>query len=343
MIKFAERLMIAMASVVVFGCAARAQSAEEFFRKTPRITMYVGSDAGGGYDVVARFVARHLPRFLPGHPEFVIENMPTAHGVQANNFVYNSAPKDGSVVLAAANSALALPIFDSPVAHYDPRKFEWIGSTGKQQAICVTWKSSEIRTLDDAKKREVTVSSTAVNAAPGIYPTLLNSMLGTKFKVIPGYSTGGMLLAVERGEVDGLCGYAWQAYLSIGSNWFSEGKVNVLGQMGLEKNSDLPNVPLINDLFGNSDDKQVFDLIQVPQEFGRPFVAPPGTPLDRMTVYRNAFETMLKDPEFLAEAKAQRIVLEPTNYKDVESLLDRAFAAPAKIRDRAKIIAAQMN
>ena len=128
--------------------------------------MYVGSGAGGGYDQIARFVARNLSRFLPGHPNFVIENMPTAGGVQATNFLYNSAPKDGSVILADTNSALALPIYNSPVAHYDPRKFEWIGSTGKQQAICLTWKTSGIKTLEDATKREVTVSATSVSQAP---------------------------------------------------------------------------------------------------------------------------------------------------------------------------------
>ena len=202
----AQALIAAVALPALTGLA-RAQSAEDFFKKTDQLTMYVGSDAGGGYDQIARFVARNLSRFLPGHPNFVIENMPTATGVQATNFLYNSAPKDGSVILADTNSALALPIFNSPVAHYDPRKFEWIGSTGKQQAICLTWKTSGIKTLEDATKREVTVSATAVSAAPGVYPTILNALFGTKFKVIAGYTTGGMQLAVERGEVDGICGY----------------------------------------------------------------------------------------------------------------------------------------
>lgn len=343
MLSLSARVLIAAVVLPTLSGLARAQSAEDFFKKTERLTMYVGSGAGGGYDVIARFVARNLSRFLPGHPTFVIENMPTAGGVQATNFLYNSAPKDGSAILADTNSALALPIYDSPVAHYDPRKFEWIGSTGKQQAICLTWKTSGIKTLEDATKREVTVSATAVSAGPGVYPTILNAMFGTKFKVIAGYSTGGMPLAVERGEVDGLCGYAWQSYLANGSKWFADKDVNILVQMGLAKSPDLPDVPLARDLLKNPDDQAVLDMIVLPQEFGRPFIAPPGTPADRMAIYRQAFQAMVKDPQFLAEAKTQRIVIEAMNDQEIQALLTRAYTQPKAIYDRAAAFAAQMN
>jgi tripartite-type tricarboxylate transporter receptor subunit TctC len=335
-------LIVAMALLALSGFA-RAQSAEDFFKKTSRLTMYVGSGAGGGYDQIARFVARNLSRFLPGHPSIVVENMPTAGGVEATNFLYNSAPRDGSVILADTNAALALPIYHSPVAHYDPRKFEWIGSTGKQQAICVTWKTSGIKTLADAMKHTVTVSATAVTQGPGVYPTILNALFGTKFKVIAGYSTGGMSLAVERGEVEGLCGYAWQSFKAVGSKWFVDKDANILVQMGLEKNPDLPDVPLAADLLANPVDKQVLDLIVAPQEFGRPFIAPPGTPADRMAIYRQAFQAMLKDPQFLAEAQKQRISIEPLDAKQIEAVLARAYATPKAIRDRAAVFAAQMK
>ena len=338
-----KRVAVATTVLPALTAFALAQSAEDFFRKAERLTMVVGSGAGGGYDEIARFVARNLSRFLPGHPTFAIENMPTAGGVQATNFLYNSAPKDGSVILADTNAALALPIYDSPVARYDPRKFEWIGSTGKQQAICLTWKTSGIKTLEDATKREVTVSATAVSGGPAVYPNILNALFGTKFKVIPGYSTGDMHLAVERGEVDGLCGLAWQSYLAAGDKWFTDGKVNILVQMGLQKNPDLPDVPLAVDMLTNADDKAVLDLIVLPQEFGRPFIAPPGTPPERVAIYRQAFQSMLKDPQFLAEAKKQRIVIEPLDDKEIEALLTRAYAAPKAIHDRAARFAAQMN
>ena len=335
--------LIAAAALPALAGFAQAQSAEDFFKKAGKITMYVGSGAGGGYDQIARLVAHNLSRHLPGEPDIVIEDMPTAGGVQATNFLYNSAPKDGSVILADTNSALALPIYNSPVAHYDPRKFEWIGSSGKQQAICVASKASGVMSLDDAKKQTVTVSATAISAGPGVYPTILNSLFGTKFKVIAGYTTGSMQLAVDRGEVEGLCGYAWESYQTIGSKWFSENKVNILVQFGLEKNPDLPSTPLASDLLKRPEDKQTLDLIVLPQEFGRPFIAPPGTPADRMAVYRQAFQAMLKDPEFLNEAKTQRIAIEPLDDKQIQSLLTRAYSAPKAVHDRAAVFAARMN
>ena len=148
---------------------------------------------------------------------------------------------------------------------------------------------------------------------------------------------------MEQGEVEGLCGFAWQSYQAVGSNWFANVKVNILVQMGLEKSLDLPDVPLVDDLLRNSDDRQVLDMILLPQEFGRPFVAPPGTPADRMAIYRQAFQSMLKDPQFLAEAKTQRIIIEPMDDKEIQALLTRAYAAPKDIHDRAAVFAAQMN
>ena len=337
------RILLAAALLPIGAGTASAQSAEDFFRKANHLTMIVGSGAGGGYDQIARFVGRHLSRFLPGKPDFIYENIANASGIQAANSVFNTAAKDGSVVLAATNSSLALPIYKSPVAKFDPRKFEWIGSTGKQQAICVTWKGSGIVTLDDAKKREVPVSATAISAGPGVYPQILNAMFGTKFKVIAGYSTGTMPLAVERGEVDGLCGYAWQSYQANGTKWFSDDLVNILVQTGIGKSPDLPNIPLARDLLTNQEDRDVLDMIVLPQEFGRPFVAPPGVPAERMAIYRKAFRDMLADPEFIADATKQRVIIEAMDDKEIQALLKKAFEAPKAVYDRAAVFAAQMN
>lgn len=337
------RMFVAAATITATAGAAVADSAEDFFKKVGQITLYVGSGAGGGYDQIARLVAPNLSRFLPGHPNIVVENMPTAGGIQASNFIYNTAPKDGSVILADVSSAIPLPVYNSPVAHYDPRKFEWIGSTTRNQALCVTWGSSGIKTLDDAKQRAVTVSATSVTSETGAYPSVLNDMFGTKFKVVAGYSTGGMLLAVERGEVDGLCGYSWQTFKASGSNWFVEKKVNILVQMGLEKIAEFPDVPKADDLLPDPEDKQVLDMVVSTDEYGRPYLAPPGTPADRMAVYRQAFKTMLKDPQFLAAAAQQRIVIDPLDDKEIMTLLDRAYTAPKNVHDRAAVFAAQMN
>jgi tripartite-type tricarboxylate transporter receptor subunit TctC len=336
-------------ALIIFICGmlitqhARADEAEDFFKRVGRINMIVGSGAGGGYDQIARLLARHLARFLPGMPTISIENMPTAVGIQATNYLFNTAPRDGSVILADPNSALALPIYGSPNAHYDPRAFEWIGSLGKQTALCLTSKASGISSLDDARTRDVTVSATGVNAGPGVYPLIINQFLGTKLKVIAGYSTGTMPLAVDRGEVDGLCGYAWESYQANGSSWFSEHKVNILVQLGLTKLKNLPDVPLARDLLASDDDKAVLDLIVLPQEFGRPFIAPPHTPADRMKIYRYAFARVLEDPLFIAEAQQQRIIINALSADEIMVLLNKAYQAPPHIKERAAVFATQFN
>jgi tripartite-type tricarboxylate transporter receptor subunit TctC len=236
-----------------------------------------------------------------------------------------------------------LPLYDSPVAHYDPRKLEWIGSTDKQQAICVTAIASPIKTLQDATRREVPVAATGVSAGPGVYPKILNALFGTKFKVISGYDTGSMRLAVEKGEVDGICGLAWQTYKAISFDWIESKKLNVLVQLGLEKNAELPDVPLALDLLKDPDDRKVLELIVLPQEFGRPFLAPPGVPADRMALYRKAFQAVLQDEQFRAESEKQRLSIEPLDDRQIEALLARAYAAPKAIHDRAAVFSAEMN
>ena len=333
--------MIAIALITVPDYA-RAQSADAFFKSTS-LTMYVGSGAGGGYDAVGRLVARHISRFMPGNPSIVAKNMDTASGVTAANYVYNIAPKDGSAFSAASNSALALALYDSPVAKYDPRKFEWIGSTDKQTAVCITWNTVPVKSLDDATKQEVTVSATGVSAGPGVYPKILNTLFGTKFKVISGYTTSTMRLALEKQEVDGICGLAWQTYKNVSSDWIENKKINVIVQMGLTKLAELGDVPLAVDMLKDPIDKQVLELIVLPQEFGRPFIAPPGVPADRMAVYRAAFQNVLKDDQFKADSEKQRMSLDPLDDKQIEALLDRAYAAPKEVHDRAAVFAAQMQ
>jgi predicted outer membrane repeat protein len=330
------------AALAISPTMALGQSAEDFF-KTASLSMYVGSGSGGGYDAVARLVARHMTRFLPGNPSFVIKNMPTAAGVASANFIYNSAPRDGSAILAAQNASLVLPLYGSPVAHYDPRRFSWIGSTDKQQAICATWIGSPIKTLADAAARDVPVAATGVSAGPGVYPKILNALFQTKFKVISGYDTGGMRLAMEKGEVEGICGLAWQTYKAISFDWIEKKKLNIIVQLGLQKNAELSDVPLAIDLLKNPDDRKVLELIVLPQEFGRPFVAPPEVPADRMAVYRKAFQAVLRDGAFRAESAAQRLSIEPLDDREIEALLDRAYAAPKPIHDRAAVFSADMN
>jgi tripartite-type tricarboxylate transporter receptor subunit TctC len=341
-----KRLRFAVAGAITaltaLPATAQAQSAEDFFKSTT-LTMVVASGAGGGYDATARTVARHMSRFLPGNPTIVIKNMPGAAGLTGANYIANNAPKDGSTTLAAANAPLMLPIYDSKIARFDPRKLEWIGSTDKQQAVCLTWHTSPIKTLADATKREVPVAATGVAAGPGIYPKILDALFGTKFKVIAGYDTGGMRLAMEKGEVEGICGLAWQTWKLTSPDWIRDKKFNVLTQLGLEKNKEIPDVPLAVEQLTNPEDRQVLELIVLPQEFGRPFLAPPGVPADRMALYRKAFQAILKDKNFLEESARQRMSIEPLDDKQIQALLARAYAAPKAIKDRAVVFAGEIN
>jgi len=187
------------------------------------------------------------------------------------------------------------------------------------------------------------VAATGADAGPGIYPKILNALFGTRFKVIAGYDTGGMRLAVEKGEVEGICGLAWQTYKAISFDWIEGHKLRVLVQMGLTRNAELADVPLAVELLRNADDRAVLELIVVPQEFGRPFLAPPGVPADRMAVYRQAFRAMLVDPQFQAESAKQHFGIDPLDDRQIAALLERAYAARQPIRERAAVFAAELN
>jgi tripartite-type tricarboxylate transporter receptor subunit TctC len=320
---------------------AAGQSTEQFFKST-QLTMIVGSGAGGGYDVLGRLVAQYLTKYLPGNPNMVVKNMPSASGVQAANYMFNTAPHDGSTISAATNAALMLPFYNTHVAHYDPRKFEWIGSVFKQQALCVSWYTTKIKTLKDAMAQETTVAATGVSAGPGVFPKILNEMIGTKFKVISGYTTNSMRLAMEKGEVDGVCGLAWQTYKTVSRDWIAKKKLNILAQIGVEKHPELPDVPNVLDMIKNPDDKKVLELIVTPQEFGRPYIAPAGVPADRMAAYRKAFEAMLKDKQFVADLAKQGGTPEPMTAEAITALLAKAYAAPQALRERAAKLAGQL-
>jgi len=313
-------------------------SGVESFYKGATVSINVGSDAGGGFDLVARVVARHLGQHIPGNPVMVVRNMPGAGGLVNANYLYNSAPRDGSALAAPFNTVFLLPLLGDPAAKFDPREFTWIGSTDKQQGICLTWHSTPFKTFDDLKTREVMAGTTAPNATPATYPFLLNSVLGTKFKIVGGYSTGGVRLAFEQGEVDSICGMAIQTHMAVSPQWFDRKLVNVLVQFGLEKHKDLPDVPLAVDLL-KGEDREVLELILIPHEFGRPFVAPPRIPADRRDALRAAFEAILKDPAFLDDSRKTKQSLDPLTGAQIEALIQRAYAAsPTSIQRAARIL-----
>ncbi len=313
---------------------ARAETVEEFYKKT-QLSVYVGSGAGGGFDEIARVFSLHFARHLPGQPSPIVKNMPGAGGLLNVNFMYAQAPRDGSAIAAPFNTVFLLPLFGDPAAKFDARKFTWIGSLDKQTGTCVVWHTSDIKTLADASKRDVQVGATGVNATPAIFSNLMNTLFGTRFKVISGYTTNEMRFALERGETEGICGLAWQTYKAVQPGWIENKQIRPIAQMGLVNNRDLPDTPLAIDLLKDPADRKVFELVVLPQEFGRPFIAPPGIPADRAAAMIKAFSETLTDPAFLADAAKIRLSLDPLTGEEIMRLLDEAHKAPKDVIDRA--------
>ena len=334
MVSTLRSLAVAALAALATVSGAGAQSVEEFYKKT-QLSVYVGSGAGGGFDEIARVFSLHFARHLPGQPTPIVKNMPGAGGLLNVNFMYASAPRDGSAIAAPFNTVFMLPLFGDPAAKFDARKFTWIGSLDKQTGTCVVWHTSDIKTLADASKREVQVGATGVNATPAIFSNMMNTLFGTRFKVISGYTTNEMRFALERGETEGVCGLAWQTYKAVQPGWIENKQIRPIAQMGLVKNRDLPDVPLAIDMLKDPVDRRVFELVVLPQEFGRPFIAPPGVPADRAAAMIKAFAQTLTDPAFIADAAKIRLSLDPLTGEEIMRLLDEAHGAPKDVIERA--------
>jgi tripartite-type tricarboxylate transporter receptor subunit TctC len=335
---------IAVLALAVFAAAwlperAAAQTTVPFYRGK-QVTMLIASGAGGGYDTYARALARNMGRHIPGNPNIVPKNVPGAGGLIAANTLYNNTAADGLSFAALTNGAAMDPLFGEPAARFDAQKFNWLGSIGKLENICVTWMGSPITRIEQARTREITVSATGATGNSAIMPKIVNQFLGTKFKVIGGYAEGaGQTLALERGEVDGICGLSYSTLKASRPDWFRDHKLNVILQIGLEKIRDLPDVPNAIDLVSDPDDKKVLELILIRQEMGRPFAVSPGVPADRVAILRQAFEATLKDPSFLNEASKLQLEIDPLRGVQIEALLKTAYSAPKPIVTRAAQLA----
>jgi tripartite-type tricarboxylate transporter receptor subunit TctC len=329
------RLCIAFLGALLVPAGANAQTPEAFF-KGRQITFLIGAGAGGGYDVYFRTFARFVVRHIPGNPSIVPKNLPAASGLAAANTLYTSADRDGSTIAAFPNNVPMDPLFGNPGARYDARKLNWLGSIGKLENVCATWITSPIKTIAQAREREVIVAGAGATSNSVIMPRVLNTLVGTKFKVVAGYDPGsGMTLALESGETEGVCGLSWSTIKAARPHWISDHKLNVLVQLGLAKLKELPDVPAALDLVTDPLKKRVLELILIRQEPGRPVAAPPGVPADRLEALRRAFDETMKDPEFLAEAAKVQLEIEPLSAQDIDKLLADAYAAPKAIVQQA--------
>lgn len=329
--RYRRAIPMVLLCACVSALAARAQSVEDFYKSTP-ISVFVASDVGGAYDVYTRTVARFYSRHIPGQPNLLVKFMPGAGGLVAVNHLANVAVRDGSAIgaLRAANPVEPL-LNPGRQVQFDPRELNWIGNVSSQHGTCFTWHTSPVRTLDQAKIREVVVAATSAVANVGTLPQILNALIGTKFKLVAGYSTSGMRLALERGEVEGICGLSFATLLAAQGDWIRQKRINFLAQTGLEKNPALPDVPLVSDYAKDAADRMVFHMLDYREVLGRPFAAPPGVPAARLAALRTAFGETMRDPAFVAEATRLGMTVEPTDHKGMEKIIADAYATPKDI------------
>ncbi len=312
--------------------AARAQEAKT-------INIIVGFTTGGAYDLTARLWSRHLGRFLPGNPQVVVQNMPGAGSMSATNHLYNLAPRDGSTLAVINGATVFEPLFGNAAAKYDPQKFNWIGGRTPETALCAVWETARAKTFADTLAVETTVGGIGPGSRTNNHPLLLNALLGSKLRVVSGYPGGvEIVVAMERGEVDGFCGWAWGAIKARSMQLVREGKLRLLVQTGLQKVKELPDVPFALDLTRSPEDNNVMRALVTDTQLAWPLLAPPGLPGAKVAQLREAFDAMSKDAQYIADAGQAQLDLDPVGGKAMQEAVNALVAQPAAIIERAKAI-----
>jgi tripartite-type tricarboxylate transporter receptor subunit TctC len=319
-----------IAITLALASPTHAQSVEEFYRgKT--VTILVGFTAGGGYDLYARVLGRHLGRNIPGNPTVMVQNMPGAGSLKATQYVYSVAPKDGTVLATVSRGMATDPLLNN--AKYDATKFTWVGSVTSETSICATWNSSPVKSWDDMFKREFTLGGSATGADPDTFALILRNVFGAKVKLVTGYPGGNDInLAMERGEVDGRCGWSWSS-LKSQKNWLPQ--INLLAQFAVEKNADITNVPWTIERAANEEQRQVLRMLTAGQFLGRPFFSTPDIPPERKQALRRAFDATMKDPQFLAETGKLDLEVTPVTAEAIDAFLADLYRTPKDVVGKA--------
>ena len=322
-----------LAAVCLAGSALLTlpASAEDFYAgKTIRII--VGTGSGGGYDGAARLTARYLGKYIPGNPGFTVENMPGASGIKATNYLYVAAPRDGTVIATVNNSMPMYQAIGQDGVRFKAEELNWIGSLLQTATTVSIWHTANVKTIEDAKKKEIVMGATGAAGTKAAYPALLNNTVGTSFKIVTGYEGGNQLrLAMERGEVQGDGSARWSSWKSTKPDWVRDNKVIALVQIGLKKDDDLPNVPLLTELARNDEERKMFEFISQPIAMQQPFVAPPGVAAGRINILRRAFDAMAKDPAFRKEVEQLDLELDPVTGEEVQKIVQSIVTTPADI------------
>ncbi len=331
--------MWGIASVFIAVIASQAASAdpvEDFYKAHP-ITIVVGFPTSGGYDASARVLAQHMRKHIPGRPNIVVQNMPGAGSLVAANNVYNSMPRDGTVIGIFADSAPLAPLWKMKGALFDATNINWLGSIASRgTGIAYVRSDSPIKSIEDARRREVVVGATGPHDSSAVYPRLLNELAGTKFRIVQGYRGGPEVdLAIERGEIEGRLGTSWLFLNHDRPDWVKTGYVRVIAQLSLAANPALPGVPVVTDLVSSNDERQIMQLVFGIHRFLRVFSLAAGVPADRLAALRSAFDRTMEDPEFIADAKAKLAEpVEVAGWREISDYIRAAYATDKAIVER---------
>jgi tripartite-type tricarboxylate transporter receptor subunit TctC len=332
------RLIVAVAIIMATSLAC----ADDDFYKGKTITIINSTGTGGSYHNIAQALTRHMPRYIPGQPTMIVKSMPGGGNVLATNFMYNRAPTDGTHIATINNSIPLHQVLDGSGVHYDASKFHWLGSPGRYNSVAYVWHTAGIRTFKDLLEKEVILGGTGAGSSIVIYPQATNSLLGTKFKIVLGYkSTAEIDIAMERGEVQARTG-SYTALLSEHPEWIKDKKIVILFQIGSKRDPALPDVPLLTELAKSDEDREILKLISSPIALGRPYLAPPNMPADRLASLRKAFAATLQDKEFVAEMTKLQHDIDPISAEEVEQIVKDTVNAPPAIVAKAKAVMGSM-
>ena len=312
-----------------------AQAEPTPFYQGKQITIVVGFTTGGTYDATARLFARHLGKHLPGNPSVIVRNMPGSGSLVATLHLYNAAPKDGTTIGVVGGGVVLEPLLGNAQATYDARRFNWIGGRTKDNIVCATWNKVPVRTMADVTKRETVVGATGPGSRTLTHPRAFNELLGTKFKIVSGYPGGNEItLAVERGEVEGYCGWTVGSIVNRASNWLHDGTLTLLAQF----TRDLPNVPVARDLVPTETGKRAIDFLSADVVLAWPLVAPPDLPMERVKELRTGFLAMMNDPDLRAEAAKLKLETAAVRGREMQELVEQLYGSPPDVIELVKKI-----
>jgi tripartite-type tricarboxylate transporter receptor subunit TctC len=324
--------------VLLAAAPASAQDVASVYRgKT--LTLIVSAGVGGGYDAYARPLSRSLSRHVPGEPSIVVQNMEGGGGLRAMNYLFNAAPKDGSVIALVHSTIPFAPLLGLEGASFDPTKVNWIASLNSEPQMCVARQGSKVQSFDDVFKTDFVVGSVGAGAGEELYPLAMNHLLGTRFKVINGYKSGNeILLAMERGEVDGRCALPVASLRSSRPDWITGGKVRFIVQTSVERSDDpvVADTPMVLDRTQEPEKRRAFELLFADQQASKPLLAPPGTPAHIVAALRKAVKGTMTDSQYAGELEKSRLSANFLSGEELEALVARNYASPPAVIDMAR-------